>query len=1009
MARVNNNWQNKLKDFAFMNMILFGSQKMFGMEDNRATKLIVNEQINNVKTYENSLPGGVTSCKWDCASYCSDKKHNGWFWTTIAAGGASLLTGIGLGIYYLLKSDKTDTISPFCRDLSSKCPDTGLISSINETLQKYKFIEGVDYCFGEMYPIDDKYSYILNNNENCTLNVKKVVLKENDMFSNKLNSKLNSKKNLKFTEGEEEEEEDEDLAAETIFKGQTIEYITPLQVPKNIGSTAYMFGGIKKLKVIDFTKFNVDNVKNTSCMFALKNSLKELKGFDDLDLKYVTDTIGMFSGTNLKEISLNAFRNSKIKNAGYMFAGNDNLEKINNITFLSNGALQNVSSIFLASPNINDYVIRDIEKWNTENLKDASYLFSGLANLNSLNLTSWNTKNLIKTSGMFYDTSLEEIEGLNKLNLQNVVDASSMFAHTALKSIDLAIFGENSKLKYIDNLFYGSSNIEEVKNAGYILTSNIESAQDIFGETDIVSKIIDNITDWNMKLEDASYLFADLNNVDSLNLTKWDTDNIIKAEGMFKNSKITTLILNNFNKLENAYEMFKNAEITNLKIDEKLFFTNLINATSMFEGSILPNIEGELLTLPLRKLVCADSMFGNIDLSNNDLDLSTLSTEKITSAESMFAGSKFGTLKLNNFNKLQNAKEMFKGAEIGTLTFGDDLAFNKLVNATNMFDSSKITTFPSFANFVMENLASVKGMFNNTKADGQTLDLNSLSTVKITDAESMFAGSKFGELKLNNFTNLKNAQNMFKGAEITTLTFGEDLSFPKLENANYMFSGSTITTFPSFEGLEMVNLASVKGMFYNTIATDQALDLSLLNTSKIIDAESMFAGSEFGTLKLNNFNNLKNAKEMFANSAITTLTFENNMKLDNLLNAGSMFEGITTLPIFNNILTSNLNNATRMFAANSLTSLDLSNFASNNLQTIKEMFKDSEYLTSINFGNLETNDNLVTENAFEGCTDLETVLLHVDQNPNIVAKIEEIEGFTCDNTEDKCIKSESGL
>ena len=109
MTKVSNNWQNKLKDFAIMNMILLGSPKVLGMEykDTRASQLVINDKKDDGLAYENTLQGG--SCiDCDKIKFGSDREKGCTYkdgWCLVGTIGGCLLAagGLAVGLYFLLR------------------------------------------------------------------------------------------------------------------------------------------------------------------------------------------------------------------------------------------------------------------------------------------------------------------------------------------------------------------------------------------------------------------------------------------------------------------------------------------------------------------------------------------------------------------------------------------------------------------------------------------------------------------------------------------------------------------------------------------------------------------------------------------------------------------------------------------------------------------------------------------------------------------------------------------
>lgn len=592
MAKVSNNWQNKLKDFAIMNMILLGSQKILGMEngkETRATNLIVHEQQIEEVTYENLLPGG-SNCKWDCNSYCTNPTKNGWFWTTIIGGGAVVLAGIGVGIYFLVdhlnKKDEPINKEPFCNDLFSKCPFKNLTESLNSTLNYYNLTNGKDFCFGDMYPIEDKYGFIFNDNSNCTLYTNTLAVSD---------------------EG-------------SIFTEKEIESVDLLQLPKDCSSTSFMFAGVDGLKSVNLKDINTEKLVNTSAMFIDNPSLNNINGLDKLNFDKVIDSRGMFALTNLTTIDLKGFNNGNVKFADFMFACNPSLKTIKNLLFIGTGSLESAAEMF-AITGINNTAIKEVEKWNTSNLIDVESIFAYLFNVKNINLTNWDTDKIKNAESMFEGSRLDNITLKDFNSLEN---ANSMFKDA---NIGLIIGLENLKLKnleFVKSMFSGFSGQSTI-NLTNLNTSKIKSAEEMFRDVELNKLVLRRFDN----LEDAKAMFknANISDFDLVNIT---LKNLINAESMFEEFKgIQDIDLSTFNtsKLISTFRMFKNAKIKNY-ILSGLASKNLTNMSEMFTGSLAEFIN--LDKWETNSSLITKDAFKNCD-NLNEVDLSLENNPNIKS------------------------------------------------------------------------------------------------------------------------------------------------------------------------------------------------------------------------------------------------------------------------------------------------------------------------------------------------------------------------------------------
>ena len=193
---------------------------------------------------------------------------------------------------------------------------------------------------------------------------------------------------------------------------------------KNINSMEYMFWGCDKLKELDLTKFDTQNVKIMNRSFA---GCSELTSFDlsNFDTSKVTTMDSMFVGcTKLTELNLEKFNTSLVENMSYMFASCNKLEYIN------------------------------LSGFNTEKVKAMSWMFGNCRSLKTLDLSSFNTQNVTTMECMFYGMSALELN-ISNFDTSNVKNMYSMFALTKIKKLNLSHFNTEN-VENMNGMFYFS-------------------------------------------------------------------------------------------------------------------------------------------------------------------------------------------------------------------------------------------------------------------------------------------------------------------------------------------------------------------------------------------------------------------------------------------------------------------------------------------------------------------------------------------------------------------------
>lgn len=590
MAKVSGNWQNKFKDFAITNMILFGSHNLFGMNTelgSRATNLIVNEDNSSKEfLYEKPLPGGFFCCDWNCSSICTNTCKSGWFWTLVVCGVAALGTGGGLTAYYVTKGKAPvpgptpgpTPVSVICNDTFSDCPYVLLKGSLKSTLQSYNLTDRKDFCFGQMSPDEDKYGFIFNDNKYCTLYTSLVNYGEK----------------------------------EPLFYNKEIKSLEVVKLPKNCNSTAYMFVGANKLQSINLENINTENITDTSGMFLGTSELSTLTGFDKLNFTKVIDTSYMFASTNLQSIDLTGFKESNVKIADGMFFGNkENIIEFTNLKYIGKDSLQSADFMF-SYFKMDNTIAGAIKEMDTSNLVNASYMFSGIQDGGlTLDLSTLKTSKIKNAEGMFMGSKLDELKLADFTSLEN---AESMFEDACfIKGINGASSLEFKKLNNVKSMFEGyevcTGATETISTRTLDLsgldTSNIKSAEKMFSKAQLDTLTLANFG----KLENATMMFKDANIGDftitsldlsslkyadsmfeklkglssfALDLSELDSYKLSSVKKMFFGSECITYTLKGFKNLNSMAEMFADSKAETINLDEWNTTGTSINTTGAF-------------------------------------------------------------------------------------------------------------------------------------------------------------------------------------------------------------------------------------------------------------------------------------------------------------------------------------------------------------------------------------------------------------------------------------------
>ena len=247
------------------------------------------------------------------------------------------------------------------------------------------------------------------------------------------------------------------------------------------------------------------------------------------------------------------------------------------------------------------------------------------------------------------------------------------------------------------------------------------------------------ILKFNSYIKDCSKMFYNCKNIKSLDLSKFNTKNVIYADDMFYNCEnLIDINLSKFNSktIKTMKTMFHNCSSL-LNIDLISFDTqNVINISGMLKSKKkLEKIN--LLNFDTRNVIDMNNLFKNCS-KLTEIDLSKMNTSKVKNMSRMFYMCK-------NLEKLDLSKFDTKNVE-----YMDEM-FSFCLKLTN----------PILNSFFTPNLKSVEGMFNNCSSL-INLDLSSFNTEKVENISKMFYGCKNLEnLNISNF-NMRNVKQYYQ-------------------------------------------------------------------------------------------------------------------------------------------------------------------------------------------------------------------------------------------------------
>lgn len=199
-----------------------------------------------------------------------------------------------------------------------------------------------------------------------------------------------------------------------------------------------MFGYLPVITQLDLSSFNTSNVTNMSYMFYNCNNIINIYNINVFNTKKVIDMEGMFSQCyKLKQLDLSNFNTNNLENISYMFYSCNDLTTIEDISGWTTKNLKSMRSLFC-----NCYALKsvDVSNFNTSQVENMEYVFDDCHAMTSIgDISNWDTGNVITIANMFSNA-----QKLTSLDLSNW-DTSLIYSMyetfyncIALKSLDIS-------------------------------------------------------------------------------------------------------------------------------------------------------------------------------------------------------------------------------------------------------------------------------------------------------------------------------------------------------------------------------------------------------------------------------------------------------------------------------------------------------------------------------------------------------------------------------------------
>ncbi|MBR7042318.1 MAG: BspA family leucine-rich repeat surface protein, partial [Bacilli bacterium] len=481
---------------------------------------------------------------------------------------------------------------------------------------------------------------------------------------------------------------------------------------------------------------------------------------------------------------------------------------------------------------------------------------------------------------------------------------------------------------------------------------------------------------------DSSYAFYSFQNLDSIDLTYFDTSSVTNMSQMFsstgRNSTVFTLDLgDNFDtsSVTNMNGMFRetgySSTVFTLDLGDNFDTSNVTNMVSMFSYT---GRSSTVFTLDLgdnfdtSNVTNMNSMFNQTGYSSTvfTLDLGDkFDTSNVTSINQMFNQTGYSstefTLDLGDKFDTSNVIDMYQmfnqtgySSTVFTLDLGDNFDTSGVTDMSHMFNktgyNSTVFTLDLGDNFNTSNVTNMSNMFNQTGYSSTvfTLDLgDNFDTSNVTNMGSMFSYTGYNSTEFtldlgDNFdtSSVTMMDSMFcstgRSSTVFTLDLGDRFDTSNVTNMLRMFNqtgrNSTVFTLDLGDNFDTSNVTNMSYMFRETGYSSTVFTLDLgdnFDTSNVTDMSSMFYYTG-------------------RSSTVFTLDLGDNFDTSNVTNMSSMFyytgysNTVFTLDLRDKFDTSSVTNMFSMFYytgySNTTFEIDIMQFDFSNVTTYNDIF-----------------------------------------------------------------------
>lgn len=454
--------------------------------------------------------------------------------------------------------------------------------------------------------------------------------------------------------------------------------------------------------------------------------------------------------------------------------------------------------------------------------------------------------------------------------------------------------------------------------------------------------------------EDSSHFFEGCRRMENIDVSKFDTSNVVNMSQMFSNCTcLTNLDLSHFNtsKVTDMSAMFKSCEGL-IELDLSSFNTSKVENMHLLFGYCYRLKMPILSSFNTSKVKNMNGMF-YICGSINNLDLSNFDTTNVENMSGMFSGCVgLKTLDLSSFDtsKVQNMSIMFSYCrELITITVSEKFDTSLLPPDEN----------PEFGDCMFSGCIKLVGG-NGTVYDSNHCDNTYAHIDGGTSNPGFFTEVRY-ELKNGLAINEMVHGKAFLPSPVPPSDDISDINYLDIEEKNVPVwnDSNTNTTYYYAKG----------------VTTPGAVGRLMMNE----DSSSMF----YGQVNIENINiqvfdsrNVTNMKNMFGICNKLESVDVSHFNTSKVTNMERMFDNCYFLPVLDvsNFDTSKVENMEAMFNCCAASILDVSKFNTSKVTTMAMMF-DYAAVEKLDLSNWDTSKVKDMYRIFECCCNLTTIIV----------------------------------